>query len=79
MTDTERLDILCAAMPTAEAKNALHACRDGHPLGRDNPIKWRNAESLVSAYIIRLPGPEWRWLRVQAADEARAATEGAKP
>ena len=36
------LDRIASKLKTAESLNTLHACREGHPLGRDNKWKWRN-------------------------------------
>lgn len=38
----EILDRIASKLKTAESRNTLHACREGHPLGRDNKWKWRN-------------------------------------
>lgn len=69
----ESLNKICAAMTKAETLNALHACRDGHPLGRVNPFKWRNACALVEQadyFERREIWNEMDWLRNKARDEA---------
>lgn len=48
MTTSERLDRIAANIKSAECLNAIHACRKDHPLGRDNPYKWRNAYGMVA-------------------------------
>lgn len=71
MTDAERLDRLAAIMPTAEMTNAIHACREGHPLGRGNPYKWRNALFMIEGrYLPGLDHTDAAWLRRKAAAEA---------
>lgn len=70
MTDTERLDALCACTSKPTVLNALHACRDGHPLGRGNAYKWRNAWSLVASQTVDFLGVNTDWLHDKALDEA---------
>lgn len=71
---SERLDRLAAVPPSAEGKNHVHACRDGHPLGRDNKWKWRTAYQTVAYHSGFGNQPERAdldWLRAQA-DRERA-------
>lgn len=42
-----RLDTICRQTTAPSVLNALHACRDGHPLNRDNKYCWRNAHSIA--------------------------------
>lgn len=76
MTNNERLDRLCGNADdplgrprTAETLNTLHACREGHPLGRDNTMKWRNAMFVING---RCRGDDWDWLQAQAKIESVA-------
>ncbi len=41
----ELVDVLVGSLlePKAETLNTFHALREGHPLGIDNPYKYRNA------------------------------------
>jgi isopenicillin N synthase-like dioxygenase len=41
----EIVDVLVGSLlePRAETLNTFHALRDGHPLGINNPYKYRNA------------------------------------
>jgi hypothetical protein len=77
MTDSERLDRLCrneddpqGRKRSAETLNTLHACREGHPLGRDNGMKWRNALFVVGT---RCRSDDRDWLIDKAAKEAASA------
>lgn len=54
------LDKICQMTKSAEMLNTLHACRNGHPLGRDNPFKWRNAWSMAITHRgISMTACEW--------------------
>jgi hypothetical protein len=74
MTDSERLDRIARneddplgrRQRSADTLNALHACREGHPLGRDNGMKWRNAMFAING---RCRADDWDWLVSQAAKE----------
>jgi hypothetical protein len=48
-----RLDAICQELGRSNSGtlNALHACREGHPLGRGNIWKWRNANCLVRQHV----------------------------
>jgi hypothetical protein len=41
------IDTICKMTTRPQTLNALHACRDGHPLGKNNNWKWRNAAAMV--------------------------------
>ena len=41
------IDRICSKIHSCECLNALHAIRAGHPLGIDNPYKYRNAYAMV--------------------------------
>lgn len=72
MTDRElnfRLDGIAVDMTRAEAINAVHACRPNHPLGRNNPYKWRNAAA--SVFRSDVSGKDRDWLN-KMADQERA-------
>ena len=77
MTDAEYLNTLCSEIRRAECLNALHACREGHPLGRDDAFKWRNADSMVKQQRVILASREYRlaevWLEKKAKKEWEAA------
>lgn len=68
----ERLDRLAAIPSSAEGKNHVHACRYGHPLGRDNQFKWRTAYATVASRADFGNQPDRKdldWLRAQADAE----------
>jgi hypothetical protein len=69
MTTQQRLNALCACTTDATILNALHACRPGHPLGRDNAWKWRNAWTLVKQRPLAFEWPDLEWLERQACSE----------
>jgi hypothetical protein len=74
MTDKEtncRLDGIALAMTRADAINAIHACRPNHPLGRNNPYKWRNAAMAV--FRSDVSSKDRDWLKKMA--DAEAASE----
>ena len=66
-----QIDHLTGTITRTETLNALHACRPDHPLGRDNPFKWRNADALVQQLDWdQLPPVRHRdWLKSQAEAE----------
>ncbi len=70
MSDTERLNALCANTTRANVLNALHACRPNHPLGRGNAYKWRNAYSLVQQKQVDFLTADIDWLHDKALDES---------
>jgi hypothetical protein len=79
MTDNERLDRIClneddplARARSAETLNTLHACRTGHPLGRDNSMKWRNAMFVING---RCRAEDWDWLQRKAREETDAVRQ----
>lgn len=73
----EYIDQICREVKSAECLNALHACRDGHPLGTDNPWKFRNALAMVNQqdYFVRrdIPSQAHAWLEGMASSEMRIA------
>lgn len=67
------IDKICQMTTSSEILNALHACRDKHPL--NNPMAWRNAYCLAAqqkSYIISSEAVEWLY---QAAERERLAEE----
>lgn len=72
----EMLNDLCRVSAKAETKNAFHACRESHPLGRGNAWKWRNAYALACQDNGTRLAADCRtmdWLKAQARSEADAA------
>jgi len=72
MANREHIDALCKHTMSPTVLNALHACRDGHPLGRDNPWKWRTALALVQQHTIEFLSADTGWLERMADKEATA-------
>lgn len=74
----QRLDSIAAHIKSAECLNAIHACRPGHPLGRDNPFKWRNANAMVRAqdYFVKvdIDRNALKWLQERADEEFQLVT-----
>lgn len=68
------INAIAKAMTKAETINALHALRAGHPLGCDNPYKYRNACALVSQAgfldLRDVPHSAIAWLKKMADQEA---------
>lgn len=86
----ERLDRLAGVPRSAEGKNHVHACRPGHPLGRDNGWKWATALATVNSHrgFDNRPEPaDLQWLERKADEEAawraemcrRAVEDGVGP
>lgn len=73
MTDAEKINDLCQRTTKINVLNALHACRDNHPLGRDNNWKWRNAMALVFQGGTDFSGADLSWLEGKAREEQIAA------
>ena len=71
MSKTQRLDDLCQKTTNPTVLNALHACRDGHPLGKNNPYKWGNAFFLCSG-CKDFVGVSLVWLQDMSFSEERA-------
>lgn len=73
----ERLDRICENIGRAQTLNALHACRPGHPLNKDNDFCWRNAQMLVAqldGFTRRDIDPhDILWLEKMARKEQRDA------
>lgn len=71
----EHIDAIAKAMTKSETLNALHACREGHPLGKDNPYKFRNAIALVSQSsfldLRDVPHSAIAWLKKMAEQETQ--------
>jgi hypothetical protein len=64
---TWTLDRVCQLTRKPAVLNALHACREGHPLNKTEPRPWLNAWFLASAqpsYVI--PADACDWLKEQA-------------
>ena len=71
----EHLDTLARLIPSADGKNAIHACRDSHPLGKNNSFKYRNAFSAThSIHTVDRFGCSLalQWIERQAMAEANA-------
>lgn len=66
----EKIDDLCQRTTKPDVLNALHACREGHPAGRGNVWKWRNAYSLVAQNTMDFLGADTRWIHDAAKREA---------
>jgi len=64
----DALDRLCQMTRNPSVLNSLHACREGHPLGRDNPWKWRNAYFMCVGDGTNFLS-DLEWLRRQAEKE----------
>ena len=64
------LDTLRRMTENPEMLNALHACREGHPLNRATPHPWANAYALACQRPLDFSGAAIDWLRWQAATEA---------
>jgi hypothetical protein len=62
------LDLICRATTKPSVLNALHACREGHPLGKSTKTPWRDAWFICCqqpSYII--PPEALVWLREQSS------------
>jgi hypothetical protein len=66
MERADVLDRLCQRTTNPTVLNALHACRDGHPLGRNNDGKWRNAYGLCLQHRALFDDADFRWLERRA-------------
>lgn len=67
------IDRICELTTSPTMLNALHACRPGHPLGKDMFYPWRNAWVLASQHR-EIPMTALLWLGVAAQDEATKQT-----
>lgn len=73
-TSDDRLTELCAEIRSATVLNALHACRSNHPLGRNNPFKWRNASALIAQqHFVRHDLREWLTRQADAEKDGPVA------
>ena len=65
------IDRICSKIHSCECLNALHAIRDGHPLGIDNPYKYRNAYAMVcqQSYFNSPSHSDMRWLKGMSYNE----------
>lgn len=66
------LDRICLAVGTrsAELLNVIHACRDNHPLGINNPYKWRSMHMMLSGkYFYRLDHRDMAYISRMADKE----------
>lgn len=61
------LDQICQMTTSPDLLNALHACRENHPL--NGPYQWRNAYSLA-AHHKDMTLSAIHWLKVRANQEA---------
>lgn len=66
------LNELCRLTTRSNTLNAFHACREGHPLGRDNAWKRRNAYALArqdADLLLVVNYHTLDWLKAQANAE----------
>ena len=64
------IDQICLGAKSAEFLNALHACRDGHPL--NGPYQWRNAHAIAVQRATReVDSVALDWLRRKADIEGK--------
>lgn len=63
----ERLDKIAKGMRTAEATNAVHACRPGHPLGKGEEFPFLNAWFFAARHL-GIADPDTEWLHKMARD-----------
>ena len=63
------IDAICKMTTRPQTLNALHACRDGHPLGRGNNYKWRNAHAMACQNR-DINSAAIDWLEKKAVNEA---------
>jgi hypothetical protein len=74
MNDSQRLDVIASALTRPEQINAIHACREGHPLGNGNNWKWRTASYVVrQAWWAGIAYEHVRWIEAKAEEERKAA------
>ncbi len=62
------LDEICSEARTCEMKNALHACRPGHPLNKNAAWPFKNA-LFVAATNRGISAWSLTWLKEMAAKE----------
>jgi hypothetical protein len=67
------IDRICELTTSPTMLNALHACRPGHPLGKDTIYPWRNAWCLAGQHR-EIPLSAFVWLGSKASDEATYQT-----
>lgn len=72
---SERLDEICADARSASTKNALHACRPGHPFNKDATVPFYNAW-FVACQDRNICGDDLDWLRKQAEKRGEIAKFG---
>jgi hypothetical protein len=63
MSENKYIDVLCARTRSPSVLNALHACREDHPLGHSH--KWRDAYAVVCQHTASFAGcniSRLRWL-----------------
>lgn len=72
--DTMTLDAIAEQITSAECLNAIYACREGHPLGRDLDPEglFRNAWMMVAPRLGH-QSPEALWLEWKADQAAENA------
>lgn len=66
------IEAFCQETNRPAVLNALHACIPGHPFGRNNPTKWRNAWTIVCQHPTDFSCCDTSWLAKQAMLEAVA-------
>ncbi len=70
----EILNRIASKITKPDVLNAIHTCRPGHPLGRDNDWKWRNAHAMVGQQnFTGIAFEDLEWLRKQAGAESPVA------
>jgi hypothetical protein len=70
LTPDAALDRICEHITQPETLNALHACREGHPLGEGNAYKWRNAAAMVAMTpYFETKIQAYQWLADKAIEE----------
>jgi hypothetical protein len=61
------IDTICGMAKSAELRNALHACRDGHPWNKTAKHPFRNAWFMASQRpSYEISSEALRWLEKQA-------------
>lgn len=69
--DDKALDAICSEVLRANVRNALHACRQNHPL--NGPYQWRNAHALLAQadyFSGLMEAVEWLASKAQAEWDA---------
>jgi hypothetical protein len=66
-------DMVSRRAVSAEALNTMHAARDGHPLGKNNAWRYRNALFTYAAYFGNGYSSAYQALKRAAENEAKLA------